>query len=169
MEEESLIKRIVEIREKIEKTRRKTLSNIEAAQEKQTHLTKSKNKRIERKFLKNGTIVNRKNDGIVSKLAPRWLGPYKIFEHDERGNYSLQDETGSGLTQKFTLDKLKIVEKEVFDTNVGEVECILDDRTKNNKIEYLIRWKKNKIQEWISEDRFETGDIINKYWKGKQL
>ncbi|RNA25454.1 hypothetical protein BpHYR1_034492 [Brachionus plicatilis] len=112
---------------------------------------------------------HKRNDGIISKLAPRWLGPYKIFDHDERGNYFRQDETGSGLTQKFPLEKLKIVEKEVFDTNVGEVECILDERTKNNKIEYLIKWKENKKQEWISEDRFETVDIINKYWKGKQL
>ncbi|RNA01901.1 hypothetical protein BpHYR1_003807, partial [Brachionus plicatilis] len=63
-----------------------------------------------------------RNDGIISKLAPRWLGPYKIFDHDERGNYFLQAETGSGLTQKFPSEKLKIAEKEVFETNVGEVE-----------------------------------------------
>lgn len=130
-------------------------------------LSNSKNKRIERKFLNNGTIVYRRNDGIISKLAPRWLGPYKIFDHDERGNYFLQDETGSGLTQKYPIEKLKIVAKEVFDQNVGEVECILNDRTKNNKVEYLIRWKENKKHEWINEDRFETVDIINKYWKEK--
>ncbi|MCB1179790.1 MAG: chromo domain-containing protein, partial [Leptospiraceae bacterium] len=143
-----------------------TVERIHNEQDKQTSLQNSRTKRIERTFLKNGTIVYRKNDGMITKLEPRWLGPYKIFDHDERGNYSLIDTLGNGLSQKFALEKLRVVPEEQFLQDVEEVKSILKDRTVNNKIEYLVLWA-NGNKSWTKEEDFCSVDCINDYWRNK--
>jgi hypothetical protein len=108
IEEDSIIKRAEQIRNLIE-TREQVVREVELQQEKQMDKQNKRTKRIQRTFLKNGTTVYRKNDGIITALALRWLGPYTIFDHDERGNYRLKDTLGNGLQQKFPLEKLWVV------------------------------------------------------------
>ena len=66
-------------------------------------------------------------------MEPRQIGPYKMFDNDDRGNYAQIDNLGNGLTKKFPLEKLKIVPDEQFDQNVIELKKILKDRTIQNK------------------------------------
>jgi hypothetical protein len=162
----ALENRAIQIRNLIE-ARENAIETIKEAQEKQKDKQNKRTKRIIRTHLEKGTIVYRKNDGIINKLEPRWIGPYKIFDYDERGNYSLIDSLGTGLSQKFPLEKLKIVDKNQYDDNVSEVKRILNDRTRNNVIEYLVEWKDKSTKEWISENEFQTVEIINDYWKSK--
>ena len=68
-----------------------------------------RHKRINRTFLPNGTKVYIKNEGILTKLKPRRIGPYFIFDHDEKGNYFLKDVSGLGTHNKYPLEKLRIV------------------------------------------------------------
>ena len=49
-------------------------TTIEKAQEKQMDKQNERTKRIKRTFLENGTVVYRKNDGIITKQEPRWIG-----------------------------------------------------------------------------------------------
>jgi hypothetical protein len=90
IEEDSIIKRAEQIRNLIE-TSEQFVREVELQQEKQMDKQNKRTKRIQRTFLKNGTTVYRKNDGIITALALRWLGPYTIFDHDKRGNYRLKD------------------------------------------------------------------------------
>ena len=162
-----LSQRAIQIKNLAEITRPKVINNIENAQEKQRELTNKRNKKILRTYLQNGTVVFRKNDGIITKQEPRLIGPYTIFDHDEHGNYFLQDQTGQGSQRKYPLEKLKIVEKEILENNIGEIEKILNDRKIENKLEYLVKWKHETETTWVKEEDFQTIDIINDYWNKK--
>jgi hypothetical protein len=163
---QALIRRSNQIKALIEK-RKDVLDKIDIAKDKQTADQNSRTKRIQRTFLENGTVVYRKNEGILTKLEPRWLGPNKIFDHDERGNYSLIDHLGNGMPKKFPLEKLKIVSKDQYIADhIDEIKKILDDKKIENKIQYLVEWSKGD-QSWVKEEDFQTIDIINDYWKSK--
>ena len=108
IDEVAILKRADQIRQLVE-TREKVVTEVELLQENQMEKQNKRTKRIERTFLENGTTVNRRNYGIITALALRLIGPYKIFDHDERGNYRLVDEMGNGLQQKFPLEKLWVV------------------------------------------------------------
>ncbi len=68
-------------------------------QDKQKDKQNKRTKIIQRTFLENGTTVYKKYDGIITALALRWIGPYKVYDHDEKGNYRLKDTLGNGLQQ----------------------------------------------------------------------
>ena len=172
IDEQAILKRADQIRKLVE-IREKVVAEVELQQEKQMDKQNKRTKRIERTFLENGTTVYRRNDGIITALALRWIGPYKIFDHDERGNYRLEDEMGNGLQQKFPLEKLwvvrhnsEIVSGENLD-EICEVKEIIDDRTINNKIEYKVKWSDKSTDSWVKESDFGTVEVINEYWKRK--
>ena len=143
--------------------RKQTVDNIIQAQEKQKDKQNKRTTRILRTFLPNGTVVYRKNDGMITKLAPRWIGPYTIFDHDERGNYVLLDSLGNGMQAKFPLEKLKILDEATLEENLGEIKELVNDRRIDNKLEYLVRLKDKSKDSWVKEDDFQTVDIINDY------
>ena len=104
------MKRADQIRKLVE-TREKVLKEIELQQDKQKDKQNKRTKRIQRTFLENKTTVYRKNDGKITGLALRWIGPYKVYDHDEKGNYRLTDSLGNGLQQKFPLEKLWVIDQ----------------------------------------------------------
>lgn len=61
---------------------------------------------------------------MITKLTPRWIGPYKIYNHDERGNYFLIDALGNGMSQKYPLEKLKVVDESKLKPGVDEIKTI---------------------------------------------
>ena len=165
IDSETLLKRVNQIAELV-KLRNKVVENINEKQQKQLEVQNKRTKRMKRTFLEKGTVCYRKNDGILTALAPRWIGPYTILDHDERGNYLLVDSLGVGLQQKIPLEKLLIVDKSQQQDNVVEVKEILKDRTIENKIEYFVEWK-DGTKSWVKEDSFQTVEKVNDYWKGK--
>ena len=50
-----------------------------------------------------------------------------------------------------------------------EVEKILDQRTKNGKIEYLLKWKRYPASDnsWVSESNLNCPILLNEYRKTK--
>jgi len=133
IDSEALLKRVNQIAELV-KLRNKVVENINEKQQKQLEVQNKRTKRMKRTFLEKGTVCYRKNDGILTALAPRWIGPYTILDHDERGNYLLVDSLGVGLQQKIPVEKLLIVDESQQQDNVVEVKEILKDRTIENKI-----------------------------------
>jgi hypothetical protein len=60
-------------------------------------------------FLEDRTTVFLKKEGLLSKLEPRYTGPYKIVGHTKFGNYELEDSDGLKLDMFYPLHKLKVV------------------------------------------------------------
>ena len=167
-ENESFLNRIIQIK-KLVSEREQVIETIEKSQEKQKEKQNRRTKRIMRTFLDKGTVVYRKNDGMITKLEPRWIGPYKIVDNDSRGNYLLIDQMSVGYEKKIPLEKLKVVNEEQYENvdDIQEIKKILNDRTKDNKIQYYVRWKGKSNDSWVNEDDFNQVDIINNYWKEK--
>ena len=159
-----LLIRSSQIKNSNEIVRNKAKENIEIAQEVQKDTSNKNNKKILRTFLKNNTVVYRKNEGMITKLEPRWLGPYKIFDHDLKGNYLLTESDGTSHPKRYPLEKLFVVDRKI-EENLKQIKRILKHKNEKNEIKYLVEWKENKEQEWVEEKNFETIDIINDYWK----
>jgi hypothetical protein len=155
-----IMKKLTDIRQEVQKRSRE-------AAEKQKDTQNKRTKRILRTFLPNGTIVYRKNEGMITKLSPRWIGPYKVYDHDERGNYLLLDNMNVGVDQKYPLEKLVVLDQSQQDEETGEVKAILNDRTRENAIEYLVQWANGDSDSWVCERDFHQVDIINAYWHSK--
>ena len=104
---------------------------------------------------------------MITKLEPRWIGPYTIFDHDERGNYLLLDSLGKRVQAKYPLEKLKILTEAEQVENISEVKEVINDRKIDNKLVYLVKWKDNSKDSWVKEEDFQTIEVINDYWKNK--
>ena len=120
-------------------------------------------------FLKQGTVVYLKNEGIIPKLNSRYKGPYTIIKRDEWNNYILKDSTGAEVEDKFPLSKLKVVKKTI-EKESFEVEKILNHKTVKNKIKFLVKWKNHNASNnsWEPESNFNFKVLINRYWESIQ-
>ena len=126
-------KRAEQIRQMTESTRSQKIDSIREAQDKKRIQVNFRHKRIIRTFLPNGTKVYRKNEGISTKLEPRWIEPYSIIDHDERGNYFVKDVSEQSTHNKYPLEKLGI-ESSSDTQSSREVKKIIGDKRENNKI-----------------------------------
>ncbi|CAF1063141.1 unnamed protein product, partial [Brachionus calyciflorus] len=73
-----------------------------------------------------GRTVFLKSEGLLSKLEPRFKGPYKIIEHTKGGNYTVENALKETLAESFPRHKIKVVEdyKNLPDES-AEVEKII--------------------------------------------
>jgi hypothetical protein len=162
--------RLLEIQKLLNETQPEAIKNIEVVQEKQK---KYQNARlnVSSDILPIGSFVLIKNEGILNKTDPRFSNKCIITGYDEFGNYLLKNMLNDNLEYGIPRQKLKPIpaEEERVETNqneiLAEVQKILDHRVDGNKNEYLVKWRYIKDPEWISEDKFETKEIISRYWK----
>jgi 3-deoxy-D-manno-octulosonic-acid transferase len=104
-EEAALINRGNEIRELVERTQPDAVQNIEKQQEKQEKIQNNAHN-VDQTPLASGQSVYVKNDGLLTKLEPRYRGPYTVIKQTATGNYKLKDATGEAV--KFTVPRHKI-------------------------------------------------------------
>jgi len=166
-EEAAIVNRSNEIRELVEKTQPDAIQNIEKQQEKQEKIQNNANN-VDPKPLASGQPVYVKNDGLLTKLEPRYKGPYTVVEQTSTGNYKLKDATGEAV--KFTVPRHKIKKIENLDNEKEsfEVEKILDHKEEpNGSYKYLVKWKNYDDSEnsWVKDTDFDSKKLINKYWE----
>ena len=157
-----------QIRNLQENIRSEASLNSKKAKEVQKE-NQDKNQNVKLVFLKPGTVVYLKNDGIIPKLDSRYKGPYTVLKRDDNDNYLLKDSTGTEVDDKFPLSKLKIV-KLKLNKNSTEIEKILDHKTVKNKLRFLVKWKNQdkSNNSWEPESNFDSKVLINKYWESIQ-
>jgi hypothetical protein len=119
---------------------------------------------IDDTILQPGTTIFLKAEGLLTKLEPRYRGPYTIHGQDSKGNYQVKNALGTLLKTVYPRHKIKIVPPdEVDNTTHVEVDKILDHRrsTSSSQFEYLVKWKDQPDTE---KSHFDTLEIVNKYW-----
>ena len=168
-EEAALINRGNEIRELVERTQPDAVQNIEKQQEKQEKIQNNAHN-VDQTPLSSGQSVYVKNDGLLTKLEPRYRGPYTVIKQTATGNYKLKDATGEAV--KFTVPRHKIKKVENLDNEKEsfEVEKILDHKEEaDGSFKYLVKWKNNDESEnsWVKDSDFDSKKLINKYWEEK--
>lgn len=82
---------------------------------------------------------------MITKLEPRWLGPYKVFDHDDCGNYSLIDNFGNGLPKKYPFEKFKLIPNQQYSTEVEEIKRIISDWKISELFVLHFTFKLNKV------------------------
>ncbi|KFH62712.1 hypothetical protein MVEG_11239 [Podila verticillata NRRL 6337] len=107
------------------------------------------------------------------KLAARYEGPYTVVRKNTGGSYVLKDGTGEELGRRFAPSQLKLVLDDFEETNIYEVEKILDHREQPGEgVEYLVKWKgfeKTKDRTWEPPENFIERKCIVDYWKSRNL
>ena len=74
----------------------------------------------------------------LSKLAPRYLGPYKVVRKTKGGSYVLSDATGNLLKRNFPPDQLKPAFNQKLTTEFY-VEKLMNFKTENEKDYFKVR------------------------------
>jgi hypothetical protein len=109
----------------------------------------------------------------VTKLAPRYLGPYKVQRRTRRGNYILTNSKDEPLKNSYPLDRLKLqitptdtTEPIAPDNELLDVEDILDHRIHKGRVEYLVKWAGYPEDDasWEPESQFVDLSKIDEYW-----
>jgi hypothetical protein len=160
-----LMKRSSELRTLVEKSIPTTIETIKKKQVKQKK-TQDKNLKIKLDTLAIGTKVLVKNEGINSKLEPKYKGPYTIKGTTRRKNYILNDLLGNEVEKSYPLHKLKIFESEEPKSTSYEVEKVLDHKIdKKGEKRFLVKWKGFPESEnsWEPKQNFNSMKPINEY------
>jgi hypothetical protein len=147
-EESSMVRREAQIQKHQEEIIPQAVENINKAQEKQKE-NQDKRQNVMVQPLEKDTIVFVKVPGLLTKLEPRYRGPYKIAKQTPQHNYILKTMKGKPLKASFPLCKLKIVKDwQNFDATscedgneLDEIEKILNDRVKDGMKQYLVKFK----------------------------
>ena len=161
----SLSQRANEIRQLVEHTRSMAKINTRNSQEKQKIIQDNQNN-VDLNVLVPGTSVFIKNEGIISKLSPRYSGPYKVVRVTSSGNYVLENALQELVKMSYPRHKLKLVaDLETEDSINLEVEKILDHKKVNDQMIYLVKWKNSDDTDWLPVDNFNTMEVINEYHK----
>ena len=75
----------------------------------------------------------------LSKLAPKYLGPYKVVRKSKGDSYVLSDAIGNLLKRHFPPDQLK----QAFNQELTAeflVEKLIDFKSENDKDYFKARW-----------------------------
>jgi transposase InsO family protein len=112
-----------------------------------------------------GAHVMVRNNTRISKLEPRFEGPYKVIRKT-RNVYTLQDNTGEVLPRDFPPSAMRVISSDtVLDSPSYEVDKILNHRNTVHGREYLVRWKgySGAHNTWEPPESFDDESAIRKY------
>jgi transposase InsO family protein len=120
----------------------------------------------------NGSQVMIRDELRKAKYEPKYEGPFTVIRRQASGNYLMRSVDGTEYVRPPNV--LKLVSPEIVkDLNLQEsiyaaVDKILEHRTVNDDVEYLVRWKDQSanFDSWLKKSDFmDIGPIIQ-YEKG---
>jgi len=140
--------------------------------------------------LEEGDLVMLKNEAKVEKgkkrkLAPKWIGPYRMVELRQPNNARIVGLNNPRDRQLVNLDRLR--KREIrpgqyphFERDEGErqeekmlyrIQDLVRVRGKPGKREFLVRWEgyTAKYDEWVPESKIEATDLIKEFDRRSQL
>ena len=111
--------------------------------------------------------MRNKNEGNLSKLDPLYSGRYTVKRITDGGNYILAIGDIEQPTS-YPAHKLQIIEEDDPEEESWEIESIIDKRTTNGTIEYLVRWSPSSTgesfpDEWLEEEKIDSTEIIQEF------
>ena len=163
----AIAERANELKRLVEQTHPEVIERINANQEKQKETQNNEQNTVSEK-IEIGKTVYLKCEGLLSKLEPRFKGPYKIIGYTKRGNYKVSNALNETLPETFPRQKIKVVDdNENLPEDSAEIDRILKHKIEGNKYFFLVKWKDLPVSEssWIPEDHFNDMKLVNEYKK----
>jgi hypothetical protein len=110
-------------------------------------------------------LIPAKKKGRSKKLMSFWKGPYVIIDKRGRNNYLLQGVDNPKDIQKTHIDRLKDYRSGMHPAGELEVAEVLDEREKDGRKEYLIRWRNltAKHNQWVAEEHLHASEEIRRF------
>ena len=108
---------------------------------------------------------------------PKYVGPYYVVKRLHHGAYILRDEVGEQLDRAVTLDQLKVLKRFPRKyTSLSDdetrfyVERIEDERDRDGRTEYFVKWKgyTRNDNTWETVDAFDDPETIAQWNRLKQ-
>ena len=127
--------------------------------------------------------IRHKGFAQSSKLAPRYIGPYRIVKKVQKDSYELSLSKGLKLHPVFHTSLLKAYQQDkdrkqetskviLHDGSEGHlVEAVLNHRKQNGKMQYKILWLGYNAEQatWEPiENLKQIPGLIDSYWKSKK-
>lgn len=110
--------------------------------------------------------------GLSKKFHRHWEGPFIIKEKKNALNYLIQSMNNSRNSQVVHISRLKPYLNSDYDNRaqeeqqeVVEVEKVLDMKTKDGKLFYLIKYVgfDNRHNKWVPIEEINAKDLINEF------
>lgn len=161
----SLENRIAEIKELLDKKIHLAKNKIEKAQERQKVSQDKQNKKLLTPPLKEGDQVLLKNTGLLTKMQPRYSGPYIVSHLTSSGNYWIKTTTGTLLQKSFPITQLKKIPQKSKQDSPGWK--ILHHKREDGKILYYLKEMQGNGSNdgWVDEGKIVTLSLYEPYWK----
>ena len=166
-ENNEMLGRTLEIKKLFEETIPKARENLAKSAEVQKN-NQNKRDTISNEKIRPGTQVFIKAEGLLTKMANRYYGPYTVVREADGGNYVLKNALDEEMKLSFPRQKLKIVEKidEDNETNL-EIDSVIDSKIENNEQYFLVKWKNSDEVDWLPLSSFNSTDCISEYNRRK--
>ncbi|RNA01057.1 hypothetical protein BpHYR1_003709 [Brachionus plicatilis] len=142
-ESQAILKRSEEIKNLIDNVHPEAAKNIKLKQIKQKIIHDNDNNVTDERIPISSTVLI-KCEGLLTKLEPRFKGPYKVNDYTKRGNYVLSNSLGEVLKDSFPRHKLKIGPQNTSLQAFGE-NCSIDKLPTIQKNESTNRSKKEDL------------------------
>jgi hypothetical protein len=164
-----LYQRTLELKALIEDTQPKAKENMAKSRERQEKIQNCQNRTTDVR-LTPGTMVYLKVEGLLTKMAPRYAGPYKVIKDTPVGNYFLENALGETMKRSYPRHKLKVVSDPGNEGEVTlEIDEVVDSKFEDDEEFFLVKWKNSSDQDWIASSCFNSIEPINAYNRKKAL
>ena len=162
--------RSMELKKHFDETIPTARENLEKSKEKQIKIQNKRDNIVEERITP-GTPVYVKSQGLLTKMASRYQGPFRVVKDASGGNYILENALGEVLTETFPRQKLKIVaDTQKEDETTFEIEKIIDSKIENGDDMYLVKFKNSTEPDaWLKVAAFDSLDCINEYNRTKNI
>jgi hypothetical protein len=164
-----LIQRTLQIKKLFEETLPSAKENLKKAKHRQLAVQNKRNT-VEFDRLEIGQTIFIKNEGLISKLTSRYVGPFTIDGHASGGNYYLKNALGERMDKSYPRNKLKVTEslQEENESN-EEIDYVFDSKIENDKQFFLVKWKDSEDTNWVPLEAFNNLECVNAFQKKKAL
>lgn len=148
---------------------------IERTQKADNAYFMKRHKILQKPFPTGSAVMIKNVEGKNSKTDPLYEGPYTICGTTRNGSYILKDRTDTLLARDVPTSHIKLIHDDSVkpddNSEIYEVQAIVDHRGQGPNIEYLTRWKHFKEDDdtWQAPETFDGTDMVKAYWARRNV
>ena len=138
-------------------------------QDKDSNYFRKRHRILEKPYPIGSTVMIKNIENKNRKTDPNYEGPFYIHGITKNGSYILTDKTDTFLARDVPTQQIKLIstnDAKEDNSDVYEVQAIINHRGTPPNYEYLVRWKNftEDHDSWEPPASFDSPDVIKHYW-----